>query len=129
MFCSRCGKENNDNAQFCAGCGAPLGSADTANTPTHIQYNKDNSNNNSHSNGAAVGSLVLGIIGICTGWLYGLGCILGIIGIAMSATAKKKNGGSGMATAGLVLSILAVVFGAVTLACTVCIGGVACATL
>lgn len=45
----------------------------------------------------------------------------------MASTAKKNNGGSGLATAGLVLSILAVVFGAVTLACTVCVGGAACA--
>lgn len=83
---------------------------------------------NQHSNGAAVASLVLGIVGLCTGWLYGLGCILGIVGIVMSANAKKQNGPSGMATAGLVLSILAVVFGAVTLACTVCVGGAACAS-
>ncbi len=83
---------------------------------------------NNNSNGAAVASLVLGIIGICTGWLYGLGCILGIIGLVMSSIAKKNNGGSGMATAGLVLSILAVVFGAVALACTVCVGGAACAS-
>lgn len=82
---------------------------------------------NNNSNGAAVASLVLGIVGICTGWLYGLGCILGIIGLVMASTAKKNNGGSGLATAGLVLSILAVVFGAVTLACTVCVGGATCA--
>lgn len=80
------------------------------------------------SNAAAVVSLVLGIVGLCTGWLYGLGCILGIIGIVMSAKAKKDFGPSGLATAGLVLSILAVVFGAVTLACTVCVGGAACAS-
>ena len=53
-----------------------------------------------NSNGAAVASLVLGIVGICTGWLYGLGCILGIIGLVMASTAKKNNGGSGLATAG-----------------------------
>lgn len=63
-----------------------------------------------NSNGAAVASLVLGIVGL-----------------VMASTAKKNNGGSGLATAGLVLSILAVVFGAVTLACTVCVGGAACA--
>lgn len=82
---------------------------------------------NQNSNGAAVASLVLGIVGLCTGWLYGLGCILGIIGIVMASNSKKNTGGSGLATAGLVLSILAVVFGAVTLACTVCVGGAACA--
>jgi hypothetical protein len=27
MFCSNCGKENPDNAKFCAGCGKPIAQA------------------------------------------------------------------------------------------------------
>mgnify|MGYP005759250001 CR=1 FL=1 len=81
------------------------------------------------SNGAAVASLVLGIIGLCTGWLYGLGCILGIISVVMSAKSKKENGGSGVATAGLVLGILAIVFGAVWLACSICGSAAICASM
>ena len=80
------------------------------------------------SNGAAVASLVLGIVGLCTGWVYGLGCILGIIGVVLSSSSRSKNGDSGLATAGLVLSILAICFGGATLACTVCAGGAACAS-
>lgn len=80
------------------------------------------------SNGAAVASLVLGIVGLCTGWLYGLGCILGIIGVVFSSSSRSKNGDSGLATAGLVLSILAICFGGATLACTVCAGCAACAS-
>ena len=41
---------------------------------------------------------------------------------------RSKNGDSGLATAGLVLSILAICFGGATLACTVCAGGAACAS-
>lgn len=26
MYCTKCGKENNDSSSFCVGCGAPLGS-------------------------------------------------------------------------------------------------------
>lgn len=81
------------------------------------------------SNGAAVASLVLGIIGLCSGWLYGLGCILGIIGVALSAKSKKETGGSGMATAGLVLGILAIIFGAAWLACSVCGSAAICASM
>lgn len=81
------------------------------------------------SNGSAVASLVLGIIGLCTGWVYGLGCILGIIGIVLSSKAKKENGASGMATAGLVLGILSVVFGAIYLACAICVGTAALLTI
>lgn len=80
-------------------------------------------------NGMAVASLVLGIIGLCTDWVYGLGCILGIIAVVLSAKAKKENGTSGMATAGLVLGILSIVFGSVWLACSVCGSAAVCASM
>lgn len=78
------------------------------------------------SNGSGVGSLVCGIVGVLTGWLFGLGAILGIIAIVLSAQSKKAVGNNGMATAGLVLGIIAVVWGAFYLLCTICIGGIAC---
>ena len=76
--------------------------------------------NQEPSNGAGVAALVLGIVGIVTGWLYGLGCILGIIAVVMAVMSKKNVGPNGMATAGLVCGIIAIVFGAVWLVCTVC---------
>lgn len=74
----------------------------------------------------AVASLVLGIIGLVidllTAGAFGfVGAILGIVGTILGAIAKK-NQPSGMATAGLVLSILALVFGvALYVACAMCI--------
>ena len=76
--------------------------------------------NQKPSNGAGVAALVLGIVGIVTGWLYGLCCILGIIAVVMAVMSKKNVGPNGMATAGLVCGIIAIVFGAVWLVCTVC---------
>ena len=78
-----------------------------------------------------VASLVLGIIsllialfGSAIGWLGG---ILGIIGISLGALARK-NGQGGIATAGLVLSIIGTVLGLLFyLACVACIGGMAAA--
>ncbi len=73
----------------------------------------------------AVASLVLGIVAlVCTffgaiGWI---GVIVGIIGIILGALAKKSNP-SGIATAGLVCSIIGTcICGIGFLACAACIG-------
>jgi len=78
--------------------------------------------------GLAIGSLVLGIIGLLTGWVFGLGCILGIVGVVLAVVANNKNQAAGvartgLATAGIILGILAIVGGAGCLICTVCSGG------
>ncbi|MBO4889547.1 MAG: hypothetical protein J5574_01030 [Lachnospiraceae bacterium] len=85
--------------------------------------------------GMAIASLVLGILGVCVGWFYGVGCVLGIIGIVLAVKSGNTDQAagfpkSGLATAGLVLSIIAVVTGAGCLICTVCTGAAAgCAGL
>ncbi|MGN0536397.1 MAG: DUF4190 domain-containing protein [Acutalibacteraceae bacterium] len=80
--------------------------------------------------GVGAASMVLGIVGLCTGWLYGIGCLLGIVGIVLSVVSGNKSkavglGWSGLATAGLVCSIIAVCTGAGCLLCTVCAIGMA----
>ena len=78
----------------------------------------------------AVASLVLGICSLVfpfigLGWLS---VVLGLVGIILGALARKKETGKGMATAGLVMSIIAVALGLVMwLACAACIGGLASA--
>lgn len=74
----------------------------------------------------AIASLVLGIVGIIfsifTGWI---GIILGLVGIILGAVfmsqAKKTGQPTGMAVAGLVLSIIAVIIGVLVMACAVCV--------
>lgn len=68
------------------------------------------------SNGLAVGGLILGIFTIvmgCLGWSFGagpmIGVLTGIIGIVLSVMGKKKQP-SGVATGGLVTSIIGLVF-------------------
>ena len=82
------------------------------------------------SNGKAVASLVLGIIAlVCVFFGYGaiLGVILGIIGIILSISAKKENP-SGMATAGFVLSLIAVIICVIGfIACVACVGAIGAA--
>lgn len=66
------------------------------------------------NNGMAIGSLICGIAGILLCCCCGIGAVAGIVGIILAICSKKSNGGkmSGMALAGLICSIIAIVFGA-----------------
>ncbi|MCR4596711.1 MAG: DUF4190 domain-containing protein [Lachnospiraceae bacterium] len=82
---------------------------------------------NDPGKGLAAASLVCGILGLCTGWLYGVGCVLGIVGVVLAVVSGNKSQAagfpkSGLATAGLVCGIIAIVTGAGCLICTVCTG-------
>lgn len=68
------------------------------------------------ANGVAVGGMVTGIVGLVFAWVPVLGFILGGIAVILSGVgihnANTNNAsGRGMAVAGLVCGILAVVFG------------------
>lgn len=84
--------------------------------------------------GQAVASLVLGIFSLvfaCISpcfWPLGiLALILGITGLVLAAVAKKQGFSGGMCTAGFVLSLLGVIFGAIVfVGCVACIGCTAC---
>lgn len=73
----------------------------------------------------AVASLILGICSIVFDFFFQfLGVLLGIVGIILGALARKQNPANGMATGGLVCSIIGVILGAITLiACVACVGG------
>ena len=85
-------------------------------------------NQNVPGKGAATGALVLGIVGLVVALFINspIGLVAGIIGLVMASKAKKEGFSGGIQTAGFVLSILAVVFGALGLvaciACTASIG-------
>ncbi len=83
------------------------------------------SENGGQGNGKAIASLVLGIVAVvCVFFGYGalLGIVLGIVGLILGISAKKENP-SGMATAGVVLSIIAIAICAVGfIACVACVG-------
>lgn len=76
--------------------------------------------------GAATASMVLGIIGVVC-WFFGYSSIIsvicGIIGLILSISSKKAGFEGGVRTAGLVLSIISLVGGAlVFIACVACTG-------
>jgi membrane-bound ClpP family serine protease len=85
------------------------------------------------TNGLAVTSMILGIVGIIFSFfgIYGIiGAILGIAAVVLSIVGKKQIDASGgaqkganMSIAGLVTGIIAIVFGVIVFACTLaCIG-------
>lgn len=76
----------------------------------------------------AVASLVLGICALVfpfigLGWLS---VLIGIVGIILGALARKDESKKGMATAGLVMSIIAVALSLVVIiACAACVSSIA----
>lgn len=73
-------------------------------------------------------ALVLSIVGIvasCLVSVWGffpiIGLAAGIIAIVFGVKGRKVEGNTGMATAGLVMGIIAVVFSGIMVACAVCI--------
>lgn len=74
-----------------------------------------------------VASLVIGIIALVVGLFINMpvGIIAGVIAIVLGALGRK-NGQGGVATAGMVLGIIAVALCAVTyIACLICANSVA----
>ena len=75
----------------------------------------------------AVASLVLGICALVfpfigLGWLS---VLLGVVGVILGAIGRKNESKKGMATAGVVMSIIAVALGLIMwIACAACVGSV-----
>ncbi len=78
----------------------------------------------------AVASLVLGIISVViavlfAGWQW-IAAILGLVGVILGALGRKNPEKKGIATAGLVLSIIGLVLGLLFyIACVACVGTLA----
>ena len=79
------------------------------------------------ANGKAVASLVLGILAIVslfTGWGSIIGLVFGIVAIVLAVKAKKEDGASGLATAGLVCAIIGTVVAGIGILCFACAAAV-----
>lgn len=61
------------------------------------------------ANGPGIASLVLGIIGVLTFWFPFVGLTVSIVGLVLATVGMKRIDGKGLAIAGLVLSIIALV--------------------
>lgn len=88
-------------------------------------------NQNVPGKGAAVASLVLGIIAVVL-WFFGytsiVSIILGIVGLVCAGNAKKAGFMGGLRTAGFVLSLIGLIGGGIAfVACVACAGAIGAA--
>lgn len=117
-FCSNCGNKVNEKDNVCSNCGNVLKQRDenvnvqNVQEVQPVQQNVNNYNNQSQgpSNGLAIAGFVVSLVSlICCGGAFGIiGLVLSVLG---SINAKKMNGnGQGLATAGIVLGVISLVF-------------------
>ena len=128
MYCDKCGSSSTGSSAYCNKCGAPFTSdgfsnygqndyQNYSNTPSASYSNTSNRSGGEQGKGNAIAALVCGIVSLVLPVPF-VDVILGIIGIVMACRAKSLGFSGGLATAGLVLSIIGTV-GAVifTLTC------------
>ena len=72
--------------------------------------------------GYAIAGLILGILSVIFSCCYGLGFVLGIVGLVFTIMARKSGNKEGVCTAGLILSIVGVVLGIIMFILTVFVG-------
>lgn len=150
-ICSQCGSENDDSLNFCTGCGVALEVSKSEpefqpqnqQQPEYQQQQQTQYQQPGYqpllapppgSKGKATAALVLGIIGVVT-WYISIfnivSLIISIVGIVLAVKARNEiqvgYEGRGLATAGLVLSIIGTVLSGIgVLAITMCISCLAC---
>jgi type II secretory pathway pseudopilin PulG len=113
--CYQCGFVGWADAEFCKKCGAQVRPGESYQPPPR-QWNQTAGNGDwstpQPKTGLAVASLIVGIISCLTISFFGLaatvGIILSIIALLKASHYPQEYGGRGMATAGLVTSILSV---------------------
>ena len=73
-------------------------------------------------NGMAIASLVLGIVSIVFIWIYwGVGILAAVVGLILGIIARNQSPNT-MATAGIVLSVIALAVNiVVVIACVACV--------
>ena len=99
MYCSECGKENPDDAQFCSSCNSALTSTPTE-TPAPVVK----------TSGMAIAALVLGILSIFTFGLTAIpALIFGIISLVIIEKSGGRITGRGFAITGIVAPVLGLV--------------------
>jgi prepilin-type processing-associated H-X9-DG protein len=123
MLCQNCQKENPEGTKYCGHCGSELVASQVTPPPPPIPQIPEQPTSVPVQNcGLATASLVFGLLGFCTVGLSGIvGLILGIRANRKIRDSHGQLGGSGMATAGIIVSAImlagilpmAAIFGAI----------------
>lgn len=112
-FCTKCGKENNDENKFCIGCGASFESNEQKEMT--VDATVTNEVNNTKKSTLNLVGMILGIISVslivicCCGGFGYVSIIPGIVAVVLSSIYLKKYGNDGKAIAGLILGICGIV--------------------
>ncbi len=99
VYCSKCGKQMDDNATFCSGCGAPLQS--------QINYTVPDINK-ARKPGFGIAAFVLGIVGLLAWIIPIIGLPVGVIALVLGIIGLKKNS-RGMSITGIILGSICLV--------------------
>jgi Domain of unknown function (DUF4190) len=115
-FCTSCGAATSEDGAFCSSCGAALSAAPQASVAEPLAMGQPaESQGAPGTNAKAIWSLALSIIGIIF-----IGFAAGPLAIWLGTLAKKETAvsgqsGTGLATAGVIVGIIATVLGLVRL--------------
>lgn len=105
MFCYNCGKELSDEAVICVHCGAPTKNFSAKNAVGVAPYTEIK------RNGLGIAGFTVGLASMYFGAYL---CIVSIVGLILSLAAvanrKKYTSGNGLAVAGLILSVISLIF-------------------
>jgi hypothetical protein len=119
-YCQKCGKEVNPEADVCVHCGNAIKGSGVMGTAMGAIPDIDTSG--VPAKGFSIASLCCGIVAIVTA-TWGVGIVIAIVGLVLGVLAKKKlddeGAPSGMATAGIFCSGIALVICISCIACTI----------
>lgn len=113
MFCKNCGKEIEDNSNFCIYCGADL----TEKPSTFDQQCQSQQGQQPHIenqgkiNALGIAGFVVSLLSLWLGVYFCIASIIGVIfgGVGVSKS-KECTSCNGLAIAGLVIGIISLVF-------------------
>jgi len=113
MFCSKCGKEIEKGAKFCAGCGEKVTSKKETVKAEKVEkevkvtkkVEEPKTEVKQESSGLGIAGMVIGIISFLLSWAI-VFILLPVIGLILSCVAKGKKG---FKIAGIILNALAIV--------------------
>ncbi len=102
MYCTKCGKQINDDAVICVNCGLPTRKFNQVAQPNYAFDERK-------TNALGVAGFIVSLLSLWFGVLF---CISSIVGITLSAVGLAKANKykpSGLATAGLIFGIISFV--------------------
>lgn len=120
--CGKCGMMMTDDCAFCPSCGSSMDTT-TKTSGNEVNYSSVQVPQymvvqapQKPTNGVGLAGMIIGILSYLFCWVPVLDLILGVVGIILSGVGlhrKERYRLNGFAIAGLVLSIIALVFSAI----------------